>query len=186
MYLCSFSYRQWWSSLVLSFSMRTLVFPIKDHQPEGSSNSRIFSTPKTRRVVIVLRHLCPTFPHVARLSMRLPAVLRALSRHSDSPYPFGSEIPNQSENCLSLRIARPAHYNSTKSLPVMFYLFGGTLLSILRSVFDCCALTIFDHYRRLYIRFHLRSGLQSYRLSDGVCCKRPPCYLRFSKLSRWQ
>ena len=48
-------------------------------------------------------------------------------------YPFGSEIPNQSENCLSLRIARPAHHNSTKSLPVMVWLYGGTPLQILRS-----------------------------------------------------
>ena len=42
-------------------------------------------------------------------------------------YQFGSEITNQSENCLSLRIARPADHSLDKKLPVMFWLYGGRM-----------------------------------------------------------
>ena len=49
-------------------------------------------------------------------------------------YPFESDATNQSENCLSLRIARPANTPSTKKLPVVFWLYGGTTISFLRPV----------------------------------------------------
>ena len=41
-------------------------------------------------------------------------------------YPFDSPHRNLSEDCLSLRIARPANRTSDKSLPVMVYFYGGT------------------------------------------------------------
>ena len=87
-------------------------------------------------------------------------------------YPFGSEIPNQSEDCLSLRIARPAHQNSTKSLPVMFYLFGGTLLSVLCAVFDWCTLTILIivggfTYGFTYDRLYTPTGLVTESVAGG-------------------
>ena len=40
-------------------------------------------------------------------------------------YPFSSDIPNQGEDCLNLRIARPATLPSSKPLPVMVWIFGG-------------------------------------------------------------
>lgn len=41
---------------------------------------------------------------------------------------FMSEVDNQSENCLSLRIARPANLSEgQRPLPVMVYLYGGKL-----------------------------------------------------------
>ena len=41
-------------------------------------------------------------------------------------YPFGSPHISSSEDCLSLRIARPANQTSDKPLPVMVYFPGGT------------------------------------------------------------
>ena len=41
-------------------------------------------------------------------------------------YPFDTQLRNTSENCLSLRIARPANQTSDKPLPVMVYFHGGT------------------------------------------------------------
>ena len=40
-------------------------------------------------------------------------------------YPFASTINLTSEDCLNLRIARPANYSSAKPLPVMVWIFGG-------------------------------------------------------------
>ena len=39
--------------------------------------------------------------------------------------PFTSPITNVSENCLSLRIARPSDTNPSAKLPVLVYLHGG-------------------------------------------------------------
>ena len=41
-------------------------------------------------------------------------------------YPFGSDSYNLSEDCLSLRIARPANQSFDKPLPVMVWIYGGT------------------------------------------------------------
>ena len=41
-------------------------------------------------------------------------------------YPFGSPLNPLSEDCLSLRIARPASQTFDKPLPVMVYIYGGT------------------------------------------------------------
>lgn len=41
-------------------------------------------------------------------------------------YPFGSSLYPLSEDCLSLRIARPANQTFDKPLPVMVYFYGGT------------------------------------------------------------
>jgi carboxylesterase type B len=41
--------------------------------------------------------------------------------------PFMSDVPYQSENCLNLRIARPAVLIGQNPLPVMVYLYGGEL-----------------------------------------------------------
>lgn len=42
-------------------------------------------------------------------------------------YPFDSPITNISEDCLSLRIARPANQSSEKPLPVMVWHYGGVV-----------------------------------------------------------
>ena len=42
-----------------------------------------------------------------------------------APLPFASPITNVSENCLSLRIARPAGVSASVKLPVMVYIHGG-------------------------------------------------------------
>ena len=41
------------------------------------------------------------------------------------PLPFTSPITNVSENCLSLRIARPSGIDSSAKLPVLVYIHGG-------------------------------------------------------------
>lgn len=43
-----------------------------------------------------------------------------------APLPFASVITNVSENCLSLRIARPSGTKPSAKLPVMVWLHGGT------------------------------------------------------------
>lgn len=45
---------------------------------------------------------------------------------SNPIYPFSSPNKQISEDCLSLRIARPANYTSDKPLPVMVWTYGGT------------------------------------------------------------
>lgn len=42
-------------------------------------------------------------------------------------YPFDTPIRNISEDCLSLRIARPANQSSEKPLPVMVWIYGGAV-----------------------------------------------------------
>lgn len=43
----------------------------------------------------------------------------------DPPLPFTSPITNVSENCLSLRIARPKGTKASAKLPVMVWIHGG-------------------------------------------------------------
>ena len=43
-------------------------------------------------------------------------------------YPFASIVDDTSEDCLNLRIARPANSSSVKPLPVMVWIFGGKLI----------------------------------------------------------
>ena len=45
---------------------------------------------------------------------------------SNPVYPFSSPNKQISEDCLSLRIARPANHTSDKPLPVMVWTYGGT------------------------------------------------------------
>ena len=95
-----------------------------------------------------------------------------------SIYPFGSEIPDQSEDCLSLRIARPAHYASNKSLPVMAWVYGGTLLSILRFVFDYCKFTLLIivggfTYGNTYNRLYNPTGI----IQESVASGHPVIYV---------
>ncbi len=42
-----------------------------------------------------------------------------------APLPFASPVTNVSENCLSLRIARPVGVSASVKLPVMVYIHGG-------------------------------------------------------------
>ena len=42
-----------------------------------------------------------------------------------SPLPFASPISNISENCLSLRIARPSGIHASAKLPVLVWIHGG-------------------------------------------------------------
>ena len=48
------------------------------------------------------------------------------SETGNANFPFDSPQKNLSENCLSLRIARPANRTSDEPLPVMVYFYGGT------------------------------------------------------------
>ena len=43
------------------------------------------------------------------------------------PFPFVSAVTNVSENCLSLRIARPASIHASGKLPVMVWIHGGMI-----------------------------------------------------------
>lgn len=45
--------------------------------------------------------------------------------HGGPPLPFTSPITNVSENCLTLRIARPSGIGSSARLPVLVYIHGG-------------------------------------------------------------
>ena len=49
------------------------------------------------------------------------------SSAGSADYPFDSPITNVSEDCLSLRIARPANHSSANPLPVMVWIYGGTV-----------------------------------------------------------
>ena len=42
-------------------------------------------------------------------------------------YPFLSTVEEYSEDCLNLRIARPANHSLDKPLPVMVWIYGGTV-----------------------------------------------------------
>lgn len=46
------------------------------------------------------------------------------------PLPFTSPITNVSENCLSLRIARPSNIDSSAKLPVLVWIHGGMKITI--------------------------------------------------------
>lgn len=46
------------------------------------------------------------------------------------PLPFTSSITNVSENCLSLRIARPSNIDSSAKLPVLVWIHGGMKITI--------------------------------------------------------
>ena len=45
------------------------------------------------------------------------------------PLPWTSPITNVSENCLSLRIARPTNIDASARLPVLVYMHGGMTIS---------------------------------------------------------
>lgn len=45
------------------------------------------------------------------------------------PLPFASPVTSVSENCLSLRIARPRKTNASSKLPVVVWIHGGEFLS---------------------------------------------------------
>ena len=51
-----------------------------------------------------------------------------------APLPFTSPITNVSENCLSLRIARPAGIKVSAKLPVMVWIHGGMLKALCRQI----------------------------------------------------
>ena len=57
-----------------------------------------------------------------------------------SPLPFTSPITNVSENCLSLRIARPSGLGSSTKLPVLVYLHGGITFTITSVFVDADAI----------------------------------------------
>lgn len=54
------------------------------------------------------------------------------------PLPFTSSITNVSENCLSLRIARPSGIGSSAKLPVLVYIHGGMEFKIRGEIEHVC------------------------------------------------
>ena len=71
-------------------------------------------------------------------------------------YPFDEQHRNSSEDCLSLRIARPAKQRSRTRLPVMVWLHGGnSRSSTLWSVYTAD----FEYDRWLDVWISVRSGI---------------------------
>ena len=73
-----------------------------------------------------------------------------------SIYPFDEQHRNSSEDCLSLRIARPANQTSNTPLPVMVWFHGGnSRSSTLWSVYTAD----FEYDRWLHVWISVRSGI---------------------------
>ena len=54
-----------------------------------------------------------------------------------APLPFASPITNVSENCLSLRIARPSGVDASAKLPVLVWIHGGMAITRLNKLCIC-------------------------------------------------
>lgn len=50
--------------------------------------------------------------------------------------PFTSPVTNVSENCLSLRIARPSGTDASAKLPVLVWMHGGTKLTFEENIYS--------------------------------------------------
>lgn len=86
-----------------------------------------------------------------------------------------------SEDCLTLRIARPANHSTDKPLPVMVWIYGGTadppphqLSSIAADI---------EYYRWLLVRSNVQCDLQPSEPCPGLCGERPPRHICWDKLS---
>lgn len=74
-------------------------------------------------------------------------------------FPFTSKIVNISENCLSLRVARPYATKSDEKLPVVVWIHGGKLLRVIPL---CCRISLtFSSCRWPCIGFWLGHTLPS-------------------------
>lgn len=79
--------------------------------------------------------------------------------------PFTSRVTNISENCLSLRIARPRGTKAAAGLPVMVWLHGGNFLTQLRCSLsqriDQADLSFLRVFRWSRTRLRLRDALRA-------------------------
>lgn len=97
--------------------------------------------------------------------------------------PFTSQVNNISENCLSLRIARPSGVQRDAKLPVAVWIHGGLSSPLCQWSKKDSFLRLVFRNRRLCTGFSLRYIVHAGRLGEGGCCGRETINLCWYQLS---
>jgi hypothetical protein len=127
------------------------------------------------------RRFSPPQPYVPPNNSKINATAPGLAcpqLSTGNPFVADVTIDNVSEDCLTLKIGRPAGTCATDKLPVMVWIYGGRHRFYIHFVQEVLSLPRWEHART-----DLRPNIQPNRTYFAICCQWKTRHLRCCQLS---